>query len=187
MKFSLRLFCVLAFLQLLHPATSQVTIIFKNATEFTDSIQNNLFIAGNFNSWQPGEGKYKLIKENGIISLTFTPDPGTTYLEYKFTRGNWQTGEVLKDGAYKENRSHFYKPGMVIEEVVESFQDIAPKKIAMPNPDVINITIFSPELKREKNIRIYLPCDYNTSNKNYPVLYMLDGQNLFDDVSAYGG
>lgn len=36
-----------------------------------------------------------------------------------------------------------------------------------------------PQLGRERTIRIYLPADYNTSNRRYPVIYMTDGQNIF--------
>ena len=166
---------------------SQVTIILKNASDFSTEIQNSIYIAGNFNTWNPGEEKLKLKNENGKLSVTFLPDSGTTQFEYKFTRGTWQTAEVYKDGGYRSNRSYFYTAGMVLEETIESFQDIAPIKIIEPNKDVIQIKVYSPELNREKTIRIYLPCDYKTSTKKYPVLYMLDGQNLFDDVYAYGG
>ena len=175
------------FLFLHNNSFSQVTIILKNASDFTPEIQNSIYIAGNFNQWNPGDQELKFKNENGKIALTFIPDSGITYLEFKFTRGTWETGEVYKDGGYRTNRSYFYTPGMLLELTVESFQDIAPTKVIEPNKDVIQFQIYSPELKREKNIRIYLPCDYKTSNKNYPVLYMLDGQNLFDDVYAYGG
>ncbi|MFQ7173478.1 MAG: alpha/beta hydrolase-fold protein [Thomasclavelia ramosa] len=30
---------------------------------------------------------------------------------------------------------------------------------------------------------IYVPDDYKTSNKQYPVLYINDGQNAFDEES----
>jgi len=32
-----------------------------------------------------------------------------------------------------------------------------------------------------------LPPDYNSSNKRYPVLYMHDGQNLFDQTTSFSG
>ena len=38
--------------------------------------------------------------------------------------------------------------------------------------------------KRERNIRIWLPEDYD-GNKKYPVIYMHDGQNLFNDGGNY--
>ncbi|SFA87277.1 MULTISPECIES: alpha/beta hydrolase [unclassified Bacillus (in: firmicutes)] len=40
---------------------------------------------------------------------------------------------------------------------------------------------------RERTIRVYLPLDYKTSDKKYPVLYMHDGQNLFRDEDASFG
>ncbi|WP_215143224.1 alpha/beta hydrolase [Exiguobacterium qingdaonense] len=44
----------------------------------------------------------------------------------------------------------------------------------------ITITPF----ERNRTIRIYTPADYETSGKRYPVLYMHDGQNCFDDEDA---
>jgi predicted alpha/beta superfamily hydrolase len=44
-----------------------------------------------------------------------------------------------------------------------------------------------PQLKRKRNIRIYLPPNYTESKRRYGVLYMQDGQNLFDPKdSAFG-
>lgn len=43
---------------------------------------------------------------------------------------------------------------------------------------------YSPELDNYKTLRIYLPNDYNNSLKEYPVIYMQDGQNLFDTRTA---
>lgn len=47
----------------------------------------------------------------------------------------------------------------------------------------INITSF----KQERLIRVYLPRNYNKENQSYPVLYMHDGQNVFQDDVAIGG
>ncbi len=44
-----------------------------------------------------------------------------------------------------------------------------------------------PGLNRKRQIRLYLPPGYARSNERYPVLYMHDGQNLFDDATAYAG
>jgi predicted alpha/beta superfamily hydrolase len=44
-----------------------------------------------------------------------------------------------------------------------------------------------PQLNRSRRIWIYLPQDYYASKKHYPVMYLHDGQNLFDDaITAYG-
>ena len=36
-------------------------------------------------------------------------------------------------------------------------------------------------------IWLYLPPDYATSTKRYPVIYMQDGQNLFDNKTSFSG
>jgi predicted alpha/beta superfamily hydrolase len=43
-------------------------------------------------------------------------------------------------------------------------------------------------LKNPRDVIVYLPPDYNPSHAaRYPVLYMNDGQNLFDAATAFGG
>jgi predicted alpha/beta superfamily hydrolase len=43
-------------------------------------------------------------------------------------------------------------------------------------------------LKSPRDVIVYLPPDYGTSrDRRYPVLYMHDGQNLFDAATAFGG
>ena len=44
-----------------------------------------------------------------------------------------------------------------------------------------------PQLRTHRRIWVYLPPDYATSGKRYPVLYMQDGQNLFDAATSYVG
>ena len=44
-----------------------------------------------------------------------------------------------------------------------------------------------PGLDRQRTVRIYLPPAYERSTQRYPVLYMHDGQNLFDEATAYIG
>lgn len=39
---------------------------------------------------------------------------------------------------------------------------------------------------KPRRIRILLPEDYEKTNQEYPVLYMHDGQNLFEDETSYG-
>ncbi|HCT71851.1 MAG TPA: hypothetical protein DF409_13560, partial [Bacteroidales bacterium] len=51
---------------------------------------------------------------------------------------------------------------------------------AAPNVQIMDEDFFIPQLNRSRRIWIYLPPDYDTSGRNYPVLYMHDGQNLFD-------
>src|SRR5664279_5245299 len=50
------------------------------------------------------------------------------------------------------------------------------------------ITINSKVYKNIRNLRVWLPANYFAPvnrNKRYPVLYMQDGQNLFDEATAF--
>jgi metallo-beta-lactamase class B len=42
-------------------------------------------------------------------------------------------------------------------------------------------------LDQTRRVWLYLPPDYESSGRAYPVLYMHDGQNLFDDATSYAG
>jgi predicted alpha/beta superfamily hydrolase len=48
--------------------------------------------------------------------------------------------------------------------------------------------LHSPELGNERDILVYLPPSYSVDDgRRYPVLYMHDGQNLFDAATSFSG
>lgn len=61
-----------------------------------------------------------------------------------------------------------------------------------PSTAAINVKILSeqmkiPGLNRDRTIRVYLPPGYDESSDRYAVLYMHDGQNLFDAATSFAG
>jgi predicted alpha/beta superfamily hydrolase len=46
---------------------------------------------------------------------------------------------------------------------------------------------YSPQLQNERELLVYLPPSYSKSDLHYPVLYMHDGQNLFDEATSHAG
>jgi len=65
---------------------------------------------------------------------------------------------------------------------------IAGKAQSTASANVSSFTLYSPELDVEKKIWVYLPVGYQTdSKKKYPVLYMHDGQNIFDKATSFAG
>jgi metallo-beta-lactamase class B len=66
---------------------------------------------------------------------------------------------------------------------------LAPKPhTAAPNVRVLADSFRLPQLGgRTRRIWLYLPPDYATSQRRYPVLYLHDGQNVFDEATAYAG
>jgi len=54
------------------------------------------------------------------------------------------------------------------------------------NVYIIDKAFYMPQLKRSRRIWLYLPPNYHLSKQHYPVVYMQDGQNLFEEWSAFG-
>lgn len=47
--------------------------------------------------------------------------------------------------------------------------------------------IRSPRLRNTRDIHVYVPPSYRGGSRHYPVLYMHDGQNLFDAETSFAG
>ncbi|MEP0545547.1 MAG: alpha/beta hydrolase-fold protein [Rhodothermales bacterium] len=45
--------------------------------------------------------------------------------------------------------------------------------------------LYSPQLDNHRDVITYLPPSYGTGTRRYPVIYMHDGQNLFDDATSF--
>lgn len=56
---------------------------------------------------------------------------------------------------------------------------------ALPNVFVIDEAFNMPQLGRTRRIWVYLPQTYFDAEQSYPVIYMHDGQNLFDQATAF--
>lgn len=58
---------------------------------------------------------------------------------------------------------------------------------AGPGVEVLATPFTMPLLDRQRTVRLYLPPSYGQGTRRYPVAYMHDGQNLFDDATSYAG
>jgi len=47
--------------------------------------------------------------------------------------------------------------------------------------------LWSPQLENRRDILVYLPPSYASDSRQYPVIYMHDGQNLFDRATSNSG
>ena len=47
--------------------------------------------------------------------------------------------------------------------------------------------VYSPELGNERDLLVSLPGGYATGERRFPVVYMHDGQNLFDPATSFSG
>ncbi|MCM4154490.1 alpha/beta hydrolase-fold protein [Gramella sp. AN32] len=55
------------------------------------------------------------------------------------------------------------------------------------SPQVSTFSIEAPQLDTIKKIWVYLPKAYNDAEKTFPVIYMHDAQNLFDNETSFVG
>jgi enterochelin esterase-like enzyme len=55
-----------------------------------------------------------------------------------------------------------------------------------PDIQILSKRFNVPQLRRRRRISVLLPWDYHQSGRRYPVLYLQDGQNLFEDDAPYG-
>jgi len=46
--------------------------------------------------------------------------------------------------------------------------------------------VHSPQLDNQRDVYVYLPPSYRDTDRRYPVIYMHDGQNLFDRATSFG-
>ena len=150
---------------------------------------DSVFIAGSFNTWNPVDNRYKFLAADGNPpSLNLLLSPGT--YEYKVTRGGWNKVETTKDGKDIGNRTLSLTKDTVVEIVIQGWRDdfktetIIRKHTASPRVSILDSAFYMPQLNRTRRIWVYLPADYTATGKRYPVLYMHDGQNLFDEATS---
>ncbi|MDO5654937.1 MAG: alpha/beta hydrolase-fold protein [Flavobacteriaceae bacterium] len=163
--------------------TLQITSIPSNTPEGA-----TIYAAGSFNSWNPGDPNFTLTENNGTWTITIPEGTGTA--EFKFTRGNWASVEGNENGGYIDNRTFtFTGQAQTIELQILSWEDLGgtSQSTAAWNVSIMDEAFYMPQLDRSRKIWLYLPPDYETSAKNYPVIYMHDGQNLFDNQTAFAG
>lgn len=148
----------------------------------------NIHAVGTFNGWNPSDATKILTPlGNGQYSITLTPPVGE--VKFKFTRGSWATVEGNANGCFLPDRVHNYNgQPTTLDLTILSWEDLGGNNsTAAPNVSIMDNSFYMPQLNRYRRIWLYLPPDYTTTSKKYPVLYMHDGQNLFDAATSFSG
>ncbi len=145
-----------------------------------------IFIAGNFNGWDPGNPDYQLNEiGEGLYGIKLEPEIDD--LEFKFTLGSWKSVEVNERGRNISNRRAMLNDFVLLSTCrVKGWSKVQTGKNIVGNISVIN-NFEMPQLERTRSIWIYLPPSYGKGLKRFPVMYMHDGQNLFADSTSFSG
>jgi predicted alpha/beta superfamily hydrolase len=155
------------------------------------SVDTSYYMASNVNGWDPKDENFKFRKDKDGTNYLICYFDKATLLEYKFTKGGWDRVECGKNGTEIENhklRSDTVKSSVnYIQGWKNSFATETIKHTASSNVRIIDTAFYIPQLDKKRRVWIYLPENYSVSGKRFPVLYMQDGQNVFDAAtSGYG-
>jgi predicted alpha/beta superfamily hydrolase len=166
---------------------AQLTIRLSNIPTNTPA-NDILYVAGTLNNWSPNG---TALAKDSLGIWTVTVNPPTGLIEYKCTRGSWATVEGNANGGFRPNRTYQYngQPSTLVLDVL-TWEDLGPSGGTVTSEEgvyIVNNSFFMPQLNRNRRVWIYLPPDYNSTVKRYPVLYMQDGQNLFDPNTSFSG
>ncbi len=152
---------------------------------------DDIYVAGNFNNWNPKDEQYKLKPFGGSRRSIVLKNMAPGTYAFKFTRGGFDKVETLSDGRDISDRVLEVNNDLSLEFDIPGWKDEYPDKpkrySASPQVRIIDTAFSIPQLGRKRRIWVYLPKGYTTASKSYPVLYMQDGQNLFNDQTAFAG
>ena len=148
-----------------------------------------VYISGNFNNWRTQDKEFMMDKiGNNSYKYEFSSD--FVYPEellYKFTKGDWSEVEIDAHGNRTENRSTRMHSGIQNEYVARWRKNWLPFKPSfLPQVQLISDEFEIPQLNKTRKIWALLPHDYDKSSERYPVMYLQDAQNLFNEAAQHG-
>ncbi|BAV07889.1 alpha-glucosidase [Filimonas lacunae] len=147
---------------------------------------DDIYVTGSFNNWNPGEDKYKLKPFGPTRRAIVLKDLPAGKYEFKFTRGSLDKVETTAKGEDISNRTIELNNDESVNVTIPGWKDDYPDKprpfTATPQVHLLDSAFNMPQLNRTRRIWIYLPKSYEgLKGKSYPVLYMHDGQKLFNE------
>ncbi len=159
-------------------------VVIETATKKFDDI----YVSGTFNNWNPKDEKFKLKPSAGGRKAIVIKDLAAGNYAFKFTRGSFDKVECAANGTDITDRIIDISTDLTLEFSIAGWKDDYPDKpkryTASPQVKIIDTAFNIPQLNRTRRLWVYLPKSYAKSTQTYPVLYMLDGQNLFNEQTA---
>jgi len=152
---------------------------------------DTVFITGNhpqLGNWHPGRVALSKNTQTLIWSVEFRFARGTI-LEYKFTRGQWSTEAVLPNGKIPQNSVLKVEKDTTVYTEITNWKDEFKYEL---HGQITGTVKYHQQISynglKSRDLIVWLPPDYEKNKKrHYPVLYMHDGQNIFDPrTSAFG-
>ncbi len=149
-----------------------------------------VYVSGNqpeLGNWNPG--LIALSNTSGNVWERTFSFPAGEDVEFKITRGSWENEAVNRDGSVPQNIKIKTIRDTTVYLSINHWKDEFTYKL---KGQVTGRLDYIRNVKGEgilpRDIIVWLPPGYKEdAEKRYPVLYMQDGQNLFDpSTSAFG-
>lgn len=169
--------------------TENVKISFVVSVPKDTPKDSDVFMAGSITvlgPWQPNA--LKLTRGEDNLYRTTIEVPSGAAFEYKFTRGSWSTVEKNEDGSELTNRQSSATSDTELRVSIAKWAVPEPVKVSTATGDIRSIEIQSDKAGGSRRITVWLPPQYKKNKElRLPVLYILDGQNVFDSAKAAFG
>ena len=144
-----------------------------------------VYLAGDFQGWSPGDAAWAMARgADGLWRYEARFADGQP-LQFKFTLGGWDRVEKGMAGEELSNRLHVAAGDTTLRLTVANWADGAPP-VETATGDVRPFAV--PEFLAGRRVWVWLPAGYDDdASRRYPVLYMLDGQNVFNAATSFAG
>ncbi len=167
---------------------AQITIRITKLPENTP-LDTRLYMASNVNGWNPKDENYLFKKdaEGNYVLVITTKEP---IVEYKITQGSWEKveGDAQQNSIPNRKILNNESTTDAVTIGISSWEEKTTKKSTRSkNVRILSENFEIPQLKTTRKVWIYLPEGYQTSTERFSVIYMADGQNLFDDATSFSG
>ncbi len=146
------------------------------------------YLAAEHNRWRADDPAYRFLLVDGRYQVSFRYDK-PYYLQYRITRGAAATDESDAAGYGVPPRLAEIVRDTTIDIQVAGFRDaIRKRSTALPGRVVILAPAFPfPAVGRTHRASVYLPATYRRGTKRYPVIYLMDGEAIFDRARTDDG
>ncbi|MCC6677698.1 MAG: hypothetical protein IT436_11185 [Phycisphaerales bacterium] len=172
--------------------------------------ESPIYLAGTVNNWNPADPAFKLTPQSDMRWRIEVPRPAAAPMEFKFTRGSWTLEELNADLSAPANRklapidisklTAGEKPRieLVVERWGDERPDFKPEGAAATAPMKVMGELRKLPVQggaggtagQTRDLLVWLPPGYDdprNAARTYPVLYLHDGQNLFDKPATAPG
>src|SRR3954447_21624532 len=154
--------------------------------------RDTVYLSGNIDQLGNWNGRGLALKPQPSGEYTATLDvPKGTKLEYKATLGSWNRVEKGHGGEEVANRVLVVDGDKTEKITVVRWRD--PKNVLPQTPTIVGDVRYHRDFRSKtvgntRNLIVWLPPGYEAEpDRRYSVLYMHDGQNIFDASTSFGG